>query len=306
MPLNKLKKLFEDNHINCIDLNKEKREIIDDLTFRVVLQTPLNKSKTYIAKKIGIDEQDGVFLINLRAIKELISIIDIKSKYISKPKSYFIENKVVYILFKNYEMSLLDMLQNYSIDFVNKVKILKMILEVVKSLHTKGVVSLRLSPHSFKLSKNLSLKYDSEMFFNIQFQKKINSLFNSKYKHSDKYISPEIYLLQLSDISWHSDIWSLGILISLLFTSKIPENNKTLIEYYKSGIIPREFYKYIDNIFIQSIVLGILKLNPYDRPNIFEIIDNYNNLIRLLKSLSESFNSDFYIINTKEEFIRNI
>jgi serine/threonine protein kinase len=270
-------------------------------------RTPDGKKKTYIYYKVNLNNDNfGNNDYQITLIKQFIYSCEVKSKYLSKPKGYHLENNEIYLTFKYYEYSFNDILNNYELDFVNKIKILNMLLELVKDIHVNGYISLQLSPENLKFSKNYVLKHILGNSVDLKSQYYFDSIFFLKKNYLHIYDPPEIHLKESHNISWHCDIWSLGILISRLFSYEINVDNITLTEsFYRLKRVPRALYKYIDNLFVQSITLGLLRLDSIDRPNIFEIIDNYNNMIRLLKSQSDTFNASFYIINSKDEYISN-
>jgi serine/threonine protein kinase len=276
--------------------------------FIIHCQNSVGKDKEYLVKETTIPSNrnvvDSSFQTNTNNIKEFLHSI-LNSKYIQKQKGYYIENDRYYFIYKHHNRTLKDIMNENNIDFVNKIKIFKMLLELVKSLHIQGIVSLQLSPENIKFTRKNVLKHSLSSSIDFTSDFHLESFFILKNDEKSVYTPPEIYLNQPKEVSWHSDIWSLGVLISLLFSYEMKIDKKSLRHYYISDKIPRNVYKYVDNIFIQSIILGILKVDPFERPNIFEIIDNYNNLIRLLKSQSDSFSSDYYIINIKEEYISN-
>ena len=46
--------------------------------------------------------------------------------------------------------------------------------------------------------------------------------------------------------------------------------------------MPEVFIKDVKNVFIKAIIVGLLRINPYERPNIFQVIDVFNQLIEKL------------------------
>lgn len=304
---NIFKQFIIDNNIPIFRPTAHKQENISSEVFKLYCQHTPEKEKVYLVKSTEIPNSRTIFHHSnhsyINNIKEFMYSTKLESKFIAKPKGYYIENEKYFFVYKNYDKSLSDLLNNYNVDFVNKVKIFKMVLEQVKSLHVKGIISLKLSENNLKFSNKNILKLIARGSLDVNSEYQMDSFIIYNYEDRTIYTPPEILLNQALDISWHSDIWSLGVIISRLFSYEISIDNKTLKHFYLSGKIPRNLFKYIDNIFIQSLALGILKIDPFDRPNIFEIIDNYNNLVRLLNSQSDLFNSDFYIVNSKDEYI---
>jgi len=146
-----------------------------------------------------------------------------------------------------------------------------------------------------------AMNFNSELAFlnnNIAYRSIIN-------------VSPEI-VLNGQDLYWHCDIWSLGILITQLFTgitSYLYEDKgeKETVEGFRDKIM--KFYEtrkmplivdLIENIYIKAFVRGLLRFEPDDRPNIFRVADIFNKLLSKIKK--EEFCIK-YEKSEKEEFM---
>lgn len=237
--------------------------------------------------------RDRVFSIdyykNENLYKELRIIRNNSNAFISKCKGYYIkenENKI-YLLYDYFDFSLEKFIKNKTLDFNNKLKFLKNFLDLVKTHHCSGIISLRLSIKT--------------LFFTHKFILKLTSFWNSINMNSDYeldrscilgesnvniFTSPEIYLKNYDQISWSSDIWSLGVILSMLFSDKVFDFRP--MEYYRSDRVPEIFFNDIQNVYVKAIITGILRIKQSERPNIFEIIDVYNSLVDRL-NLDESF-----------------
>jgi serine/threonine protein kinase len=247
------------------------------------------------------------YFINKNIFKEMRITRNHKNinYYFSKLLGYTVDEKncKIYFVYEHYEYSLEKFIKQRSLDFDNQIKIMKALIELIKSLHTEGIISLDISPASLRFNPKFNMKLVSlGNSFDMKSNYDIDR--NSKMERGRNQISyaPEIYLKHLEKINWHSDIWSLGVVISLIFgqggTKEAEHVSSNLFSYYKDSKVPEFFYEQVDNLFIKSMIVGILRIDPVERPNIFEIIDVYNNFIRHLKY------DDMYLIPyTKEEIL---
>jgi serine/threonine protein kinase len=159
---------------------------------------------------------------------------------------------------------------------------MKNLLHELMVYHCKGIISLNLSVNSLRFTPNeyyltqCSMGNSINMFSEFDIDR--NSIIDkSKF---DLHTSPEIILNKVEEINWHSDIWSLGIILAMVFSDKLFETtNDELESFYANKKIPEIFYSNIKNIYIKAIIIGLLRIDPYERPNIFQIIEIYNKLV---------------------------
>jgi serine/threonine protein kinase len=245
---------------------------------------------------------------NLRLMKEfLFAQKTAGNLYSAKLKGYYIGHSKIgltkyYIVYKYYDNNLEQVLKKNTITFVNKIRIIKMLLEIIKDLHVKGCICLDLKLKNLKLSKRNIIKLASKNSCDITTPYDVDGYFTIK-SVLDIYTPPEVFLGHGRNVYWHSDIWSLGVIMSNLFSIKMYKNESKLFDCYSSGMIPKGLYKTIDNIYIQSMILGMLKVIAFERPNIFQVIDCYNKLIDMLATESNELNKQYHIHYTKEEYL---
>ena len=119
----------------------------------------------------------------------------------------------------------------------------------------------------------------------VQFTSKVN-------------IAPEI-LLNSEGSSPSSDIWSLGILITQLFTgitsyiySERPDNmkdheyNTSLLKELNNKTTPKiiDFFENSNQILpIKALVIGMLRFDNDERPDIFKVAENFNQYFTRMK-----------------------
>ncbi len=139
------------------------------------------------------------------------------------------------------------------------------------------------------------------------------SNFNPKIKNIAT-AAPE-YIVS-KQFTWQSDLWNLGIISSQLFSdalevfkdikTSIKENHDKLIEdirefYLNSTNSLPDICWEIENIFIKSIVMGILRKNYEERPSIFEVVEVYNELVNYL-NYDKSFKISYHASEQKSKF----
>jgi hypothetical protein len=218
-------------------------------------------------------------------LKELVILRRHPNKFITRPLGYFhsVTDNKIFIAYEHYQNSLEYFISNKSLDFVNKMKILKNILELAKFLQTEGLFSLDLNIRNLRFTKKYLLKFCSlENSFDINSDlefTKFTKFISNKHIH----LAPEIVLERFHEASWLTVSWSIGIIISMLFSDRIFEYEEKFKKIYEAGSIPSILYEGIENIFIRCMVLGILRIEPYERPSLIDIIDVYNELLEKLK-----------------------
>jgi serine/threonine protein kinase len=239
--------------------------------------------------------------INKNIFKELRITRNHNHQLFIRCKGYAVDevNCKIHLLYEFYENSLFNFIKNKLLDFTSRIRVMKNLIELVKALHTDGIISLDLACENIRFSpKKFHLKL-SKFVDSFDMKSGLDIDRNSKMEINKvkTYYAPEVALKQIDKISWHCDIWSLGVILSMMFCNHLHHiESETLIKLYKSGTVPPEFYQGIEDVYLKSFVIGLLRMDPCERPNIFEIIDVYNKLIEHL-----NFEREYYIEYTKDD-----
>lgn len=259
--------------------------------------------------------------INKRLIKEMMLLDDLTSKFLEKPLGYFNirrESKV-YVIFEYAPKRIHDIFISGLLGpFINKLRLLRNLLDVIMYLHINGIISYDISPYSFGVSNDMTLKL---LTFGNSIQltgQKLDVLRESWFDRDkfDWFTAPEIYFTKplLKRFVWSSDIWSLGIIMYCMFRNDYAKHYESFDETFQSNeefvydenrvFNSEKFWeifdmKAIDNPFIKSLIASMLKSDFMERPNIFEVCDNFNRLTRIL-NLSE----DFEIVYHKSDVLK--
>lgn len=246
----------------------------------------------------------------------------------------------------------------------------KQILEIILFFHSQHIFSLNLVFDNIKITRKNTMKivslknayftnsndefinqvYSSYHFSNMD-NVKINfppQFYNCNSRLISKFYVPnecesicsnnssfnckkDTQLLLNNKCSWTIDIWSLGVLLSFIYSDKVADynafyfnNNNTFdqetklnnsiyidqqyniydLYYSRQKILPENLFTNInlkENI-IKSFIVGILRYNASERPNVFEIIKNYNIYISRLKNAQISEQIQVKQEQFKDEF----
>lgn len=287
-----------------IEIQKEgDLEIIKRINERVML-VKLGKDAG-ILKKIKFTESDSY--LDRIILKELRLIVsNQKLNFLNKLKGFMIEEdsespdgKSISILYEYHETKLDQVVKQLT--YINKIKLFRKLLEMIKQLHSNGIIGLKFNQSTLRFKSDFSLILnDNESSINMKTNYDIDRSSIISSDMCNICTPPEIHLNKLNLINWQCDIWELGVLLSHLFSSnKIPFNKSTLIHDYKEEILPEFFYSSIScSTYIKAIVIGLLRINQTERPNIFEVIDVYNQFVEAM-----NYGTEFKLEYTKDEVL---
>ncbi len=195
---------------------------------------------------------------------------------------------------------------------------MKNLIEILICLHTNGILSLQINPQSIGITTNGSnvklLSFGNSVKLNGPIDLYYESWFNRA--RFDVFTAPELYFNNafLLKSSWGADIWSLGILLAILFQSDYSYKYKEIIKsfdklerkiYSNDKIFNKGLYydtlqiSSIENPFIKAFIASMIIDDALMRPIIFSIADNFNKLIEYY-SLDEE-----YYINYTDENVRS-
>ena len=254
----------------------------------LLYKSNLDNSK-FILKVLNFNTEQGTF--EHERSKNLLKefrIFRTNDHFFKKP-TFFLkdsEKRIIYLGYEYFHHSVASFINGHNLDFNNKLSLMKNLLHELMVYHCKGIISLNLSVNSLRFTPNdfylTQCSMGNSINMNSEFDIDRNSIVDkSKF---DLHTSPEIILNKVDEINWHSDIWSLGIILAMVFSDTILEISiEELENYYSTNKIPDIYYNKIKNIYIKAIIIGILRIDPYERPNIFQIIEIYNKLINHLE-----------------------
>lgn len=222
---------------------------------------------------------------NNHIIKELNAIKLLKKH--SNIIDYIKFDKKNIIYFPYYEQDLCSyIIKKTKIPYNECINIFYKVIDAVDFMHSLGLIHCDIKPENILLDKNLEPKLIDfgHLTINKSFYKKGSLYYNS----------PEMCLGKMYD--YRTDLWSLGILLYLMFYGIFPFDNiidtNTIISQiiYFSKKIPKK------NINIYKIISSLLVINPDKRESLTNIkkmecfnnfykINYYNNPIHVPKKL---------------------
>ena len=327
----KLEKTFEfDATFNALENNiNQLCYSISNLNIDFNLEGPENL-KHYIIKENNLEERqqttdklyikildqsylgddsncpDEVYLIkeklNKRVYKETLINLKLKHKFIPDILGYTLEdsNKRIYIIYEEFEIKLRDLIIDNALStFVNKLRLFKNLIEIILYLHSNGITSMELSPDTIGITKKENCLKLLSFGNSIKFGESSDIFYQSLFDrlNFNIFTAPEIYLNKriITKYLWSADIWSLGVLASVIFQDntsnyayilrdfeKLERNIYTDEGRFNELLIYNVFHLgTIENIHLKALILSMINTDPLIRPNIFTIIENFNSIIHI-------------------------
>ena len=160
------------------------------------------------------------------------------------------------------------MTKDQAINYGNIKKIFKDIVNGVSYLHSLNIAHGDIKPENIIVCEDYNTK-----IVDLGSCEASDSYFFSNHG-TLIYSSPEI-LMGLSEDRKKSDIWSLGILLFVMFTNYFPwlsENDEDIVEEIKKGVIP--FHSSIPNN-AYELIKKCTNLDPSLRPSCEEILNHH-------------------------------
>ena len=193
-----------------------------------------------------------------------------------------INNKLCYVM-PLYEDNLAHLIKN-KINIENGFDFILQICSAIKYLHNENVIHRDLKPENILIKNNRLVLADLGIahFENSSITSKSDLLANRGYAAPEQKIKGSS-----KDTTTAVDIFSLGLIINEIFTSKKPEGSKfTLIS---------DIYPWL--IDIDELVERCMRQNPSERPNIMEVSLElnlkFNELKDEINSIKENLKEDF-------------
>lgn len=253
-----------------------------------------------------------------RLIKEIILLKEYRFRFFEQPIGYFQDKSKIFVIFEKVDYSLKELIINELGPFLNRLRLLKSLIETIIELHSKGIVSLDISPTEIGYNKDLKqiklLSFGNSIVLKDSNSDILVESWFSREKFSF-FTAPEVYtnLKQVVKYIWSLDIWSLGMLTYCIFTeneSKFLDNLDDLFKENEKQLYTDKFnydkflsiidfsQTKIENVFIRAMISTMLKPGNNERSNIFQIADSYNKIIRLYE-----LEKDGYLINYEKSEI---
>ncbi|ARF10989.1 serine/threonine protein kinase [Hokovirus HKV1] len=192
---------------------------------------------------------------------------------IVKTCGLFYDDKYYYLLLEYINgITLLDYLvDNYDkFTLINKLKIINQLLNIIKYLHDSNIVHRDIKLENIMLNENT---FDVKLI-DFNFATVTTNILLTKYCGSMLYAAPEI-IDHLPYLGKPSDIWSLGVIIYMLFKGKplFGDDSKT-----HASLICNKIPIDYTNLSVDCInfLNCMLKYEPDKRKNIDEIIIEFD------------------------------
>ena len=147
--------------------------------------------------------------------------------------------------------------------------------EAVAFMHANNLIHRDIKPENILLDKNLDPKL-CDFGWSAKVQKnEIRATFCGTYE----YMAPEVF--ESEDYNENIDVWSLGILLYEIYHGSSPFVGKSAFKIYKNIVAGNiSFNKALDPLII-DLILKILKIDPDERPSVYDILEHpFMNIIK--------------------------
>ncbi len=259
----------------------------------------LSKKKNSIVKLVELSDQSiavikyyplysrSMFIeMNILATCCHQNINNMKKLVLINKKNKPTKIKTVGMVMDRLNISYMDLIQNSSFGYTERVYFLLQIAYGIRYLHSNNILHLDLKPDNIMVTNNNCKIIDfgtSEYIFD-------SNILTNQIKCTATHRAPEgFYYLENkpNSIGTAFDIWSLGIIIletftclpiycNKLFPVYIPEDNRVYdIKMFKQ-IMSQSFIKYYSENLPTELV-SCLDIDPLKRPNINQIICHLTN-----------------------------
>lgn len=259
--------------------------------------------------------------LNKRLFKETMLLSQLQARFLNKPVGFFNnrDSQRVYVMFDYIDNRIHDLIIGKKLGpFLNKMRLFKNLIDMLIFLHINGIISYDISPFSIGVygEKNevklLTLGNSVRLIGEA-----IDILRESWFDRSkfDFFIAPELYLNKqnLLRYCWAADIWSLGVLAYTIFRddsysfydkldSVFAEKEKDIYTEDRQYVAEKFYETFdvnkIDNPFMKAVITSMIKMEFTERPNIFEVADNYNKVCRFME-----LDEEYEIVYKKNDVI---
>lgn len=249
--------------------------------------------------------------INKRLVKEFVILEDQEARFLTKPLGYFNNRQFqrIFLIYEFIPRRLHDLISQERLGpLINKMRLFKNILDIVLYLHVNGIISLDISPFSIGITGTSHEAKLLTLGNSVKLTGDAVDIFRESWfdrSRFDFFTAPELYLTKpnLLRYIWSADIWSLGILSYIIFMDGYKTFYTKLDGLFSD--VEHEIYSddknydaekffeifdmnKIENPFIKALVTSMIRMEFSDRPNIFEVADNFNKIVRFL-ALDEEY-----------------
>ncbi len=184
----------------------------------------------------------------------------------------------------------IDILQaSVPLDFALLARRLKEILLALDYIHSKGLVHLDIKIKNILVQKNKRWTDGEIKILDFGISKKVSDLDGSNISGTVHYIAPEQFLG--NRISQKADLFSLGVLLYRIITTRFPFEGKSINQVMQNIINATPILPYILNpnipYYMNMIIENLLQKDPGQR------FDSAREILDILNSYSESYDKHF-------------